>query len=356
MGAETFTNLIAGTDVQDAFVRGTEEAAHEHGHGGYTGSLAEKGEYTIITHTPLVEVEAYALASRLIDANDPRIDDKWGPAGAIPVVSDTRKVPVKGFEYVHDHDFREWDKVQPGLLEAITPLVRLRRGETIKSVQLSSYETPQRNYSGYGGLRPVRKSTYKNCQGTVTINKAPSIRKATVVIEIPGGLDYDQREKEIAKQVSVVTKVRAGERVIDWQAGQDTPGAARVTAVAPKGATETRFVAVTKDRFGHSGLDSRLGHGTWEDGFTSQAEARAWLTDVASNEKNWVDFGPLSHLGDEVTLEIESITRRADGQPLVAVTRRVGKRTVQVEVTIKLAGAGEQATPDAWLFFGWASS
>lgn len=359
MGGTTFEHYVSGVDVKDAFKRAHEEATYEHGHGGYSGTIAEKPDFVVITKTPLLDKEADALAQKLINDGDPRIDDKWGPAGAIPVISSTRKVAVKGFEYVHDHDHRDYSKVQPALLEAVTPLVKLKKGETIQSVSLSQYETPKSpNYRGYygGGGYGTRSSkvTYKNCSGTVTINKPPATRKAPIVVEIPGGLDYDQRNKEIAKQVESM-KLRAGEKVISWHAGEDTPGPARVTAVAPKGATATRYIVVAKNRFGKVGPVTGMGHGAWEDGFETQAEGRKWLTDVCKVEKNWVGMGPLAHLGDDATLEVESVTRRASGEPLVSVRREVGKRMVNVEVEVKLAGAGTQAQPDGWLFFGWAS-
>ena len=352
MGGTTFDHYAPGIDVKDAFSRAHEEASYEHGHGGYSGTIAEKGSYVVITHTPLLEREAHALASRLIDDDDPRVRDKWGPAGAIPIIKSTRQCVIKDFEYVHDDSFYEPGKVQPELLAAVEPKLRLKKGETIQSVHVTTYESPSTRTSYYGNRSS--KTTRRNCQATVVINKPPATRKAPIVVEIPGGLDYDQRRKEIQKQVDGM-KLRAGEKVISWVDGVDTPGKAKVTALAPKGATETRYIVVGKDRFGTTAPISGVGHGTWKDGFETQAEARKWLTGVANNEKNWIGNGPLRHLGDDVTLEVESVTRRVSGEPLVSVRREVGKRMVNVDVEVKLAGAGAQGQPDGWLFFGWAS-
>lgn len=83
MGAETFQQEASGLNVGDAFNNGVEAAAYDHGHAGYSGTLAEKTEFEEID-LPKGE-EVYAFSSKLIEENDIRIDDKWGPAGAIKI-------------------------------------------------------------------------------------------------------------------------------------------------------------------------------------------------------------------------------------------------------------------------------
>jgi hypothetical protein len=94
MGAMTFEQYADGADPQVAFGSAREDALYEHGHGGYSGTLAEKDDYVIITRRPMTEAEATALAGELMDRDDPRISDKWGPAGAIPVKAATRTIEV----------------------------------------------------------------------------------------------------------------------------------------------------------------------------------------------------------------------------------------------------------------------
>lgn len=84
MGAETFIHHSAYPDPDQAFKEAVNDAAYDHGHAGYTGTIAEKDSFTIITHAPLDFEAAEELADQLICAADPRINDKWGPAGAIP--------------------------------------------------------------------------------------------------------------------------------------------------------------------------------------------------------------------------------------------------------------------------------
>lgn len=81
MGATTFENVGKGKTAQDAFKALVEESRHMNGHGGYTGTIAEKRDFVTITCPQGTDPRVFA--SKLIDDGDPRIDDKWGPAGCI---------------------------------------------------------------------------------------------------------------------------------------------------------------------------------------------------------------------------------------------------------------------------------
>jgi hypothetical protein len=83
MGAETFFQTASGKTAADAFKAAREEALYDYGHSGYTGSIAEKNEFTLI---PLpAGKKPMDYAQELIDVDDERIDDKWGPAGCLHV-------------------------------------------------------------------------------------------------------------------------------------------------------------------------------------------------------------------------------------------------------------------------------
>jgi len=96
MGAETFMQSAKGKTVKEAFASAREEAQYRFGHDGYTGSIAEKNSFIEITipddfdpmghKAPMRRATEYA--DHLIGEDDPRIDDKWGPAGAIKVEDD----------------------------------------------------------------------------------------------------------------------------------------------------------------------------------------------------------------------------------------------------------------------------
>ena len=81
MGAVDFYQVSKGTSAKDAFRKAVEEAEYECGHGGYSGSIAEKGSFTMITVPE--NVKPWSYAEQLIFEGDPRVDDKWGPAGCI---------------------------------------------------------------------------------------------------------------------------------------------------------------------------------------------------------------------------------------------------------------------------------
>lgn len=85
MGASTFMNFSEQKTAMDAFKTLRDQAAWESGHGGYTGTIAEKSEFIMVG--PVVETveEAREVAKALIDSDDKRISDKWGPAGCIDV-------------------------------------------------------------------------------------------------------------------------------------------------------------------------------------------------------------------------------------------------------------------------------
>ncbi|MFI9228599.1 hypothetical protein [Streptomyces rimosus] len=88
MGSATFYTTASGPTLEAAFEQARQEAAFEYGRGGYTGTIAEKDEATLIDTALLTEDDAMKRASGLIDIGDPRVDDKWGPAGALPIRAD----------------------------------------------------------------------------------------------------------------------------------------------------------------------------------------------------------------------------------------------------------------------------
>lgn len=103
MGASDFMAEGRGKTATEAFRAAVDQAAYEYGHGGYSGSIAEKRNFVMIKDTPeqvaaryAKELEAYprilkqlqngdvrAVAEALIELFDKRIEDKWGPAGCI---------------------------------------------------------------------------------------------------------------------------------------------------------------------------------------------------------------------------------------------------------------------------------
>lgn len=84
MGAQTFSTTARGKTAAEAFVNAKAEALDLHGTGGYTGTIAEKNSLVMIPTTEGADFDTvYDFADDLLDNDDPRISDKWGPAGCI---------------------------------------------------------------------------------------------------------------------------------------------------------------------------------------------------------------------------------------------------------------------------------
>jgi hypothetical protein len=93
MGANTFFTTASGKNAKRAFIAATKEAAYDYGHRGYTGSIAEKESFVMISDEVFLSVDAAAdFADDLIDAGDERVDDKWGPAGCLKFKSNDGEI------------------------------------------------------------------------------------------------------------------------------------------------------------------------------------------------------------------------------------------------------------------------
>lgn len=84
MGANEFTTYGSGETAEEAFSVAVSNARYDYGHAGYTGTIAEKSEFVIIGKAPDHKA-AIETARRLLAADDPRITDKWGPAGCVSI-------------------------------------------------------------------------------------------------------------------------------------------------------------------------------------------------------------------------------------------------------------------------------
>jgi len=81
MGASMFDAFGRGMNAQEAFVDAVKQACYDFGTSGYTGSIAEKTSFVLI---PVPDgVAPGDHANDLLDSGDPKVDDKWGPAGCV---------------------------------------------------------------------------------------------------------------------------------------------------------------------------------------------------------------------------------------------------------------------------------
>lgn len=86
MGATDFYTRAKGATAKEAFQRAREDALHQEGHGGYTGSIAEKTEFVMIAVPEGKDPREFAQG--MVSLEDSRINDKWGPAGCVPLGGD----------------------------------------------------------------------------------------------------------------------------------------------------------------------------------------------------------------------------------------------------------------------------
>ena len=85
MGGDSFTTASWGKTAEEAFQSAVKQAEYDHGHAGYTGTIAEKDEFVMIQlpeHKDPID-----LADELI-RDDERVGDKWGPCGCIEIPKD----------------------------------------------------------------------------------------------------------------------------------------------------------------------------------------------------------------------------------------------------------------------------
>ena len=86
MGAADFFTTARGKTAQEAFGAALDEARHMFGRGGYTGTIAEKDGFKMVSVPP--GSSSVEHASELLGNEAHWVQDKWGPAGCIQTVFD----------------------------------------------------------------------------------------------------------------------------------------------------------------------------------------------------------------------------------------------------------------------------
>lgn len=136
-GANDFEDFIAHPDVHAAFKRAVQEARHESGHGGYTGTIAEKSNFEIRRREPMSFNAARDFANKDVEHND-----KWGPAFAVPVAESKPGKPVKMKTVVEARD--EGAAKNQGLEKIKAEYEAQHRGEsaTVKTLEAKMLKGP----------------------------------------------------------------------------------------------------------------------------------------------------------------------------------------------------------------------
>lgn len=109
MGADSFINMKIGQfkDANEAFSQAVKVNQHMHGHGGYTGTIAEKSDFKMVT-VPKGK-DPYDFVQECLDNDDHFCQDKWGPAGCVEVkgkyLTEERGEKYKGKRNFHVYYF-----------------------------------------------------------------------------------------------------------------------------------------------------------------------------------------------------------------------------------------------------------
>jgi hypothetical protein len=87
MGAESFETIAKGRTAKEAFDTAKAEARHWHGHGGYTGTIAEKPGFRSITPPRGVDLKDRVARRVWIDSlyseRNHWLNNKWGDCACI---------------------------------------------------------------------------------------------------------------------------------------------------------------------------------------------------------------------------------------------------------------------------------
>lgn len=83
MGAEQFVVIKRGIykDANEAFQEAVDDALYDSGHEGYTGTIAEKGDFKIIDIPGRKDVNVFI--EECFDDDEHFCQDKWGAAACI---------------------------------------------------------------------------------------------------------------------------------------------------------------------------------------------------------------------------------------------------------------------------------
>jgi hypothetical protein len=179
MGGVDFRTQAQGTSPEEAFRAAVERARHESGHGGYTGTIAEKHDGFVMKRPRPGETVAQ-LVERTLDDNE-----KWGPAFCVLV--------EEGFLEVEDsHE-------QPVTKERIKrhPHAGARQWETVYVLYQEEEVLPQDPLG-----KPAQVARLGPIEGQVlarVMAGLPAQKRKTAVATAPDMATAERRAREVAR-------------------------------------------------------------------------------------------------------------------------------------------------------------
>jgi hypothetical protein len=97
MGAQQFNATGSATSAVDAFLTLADQARHEHGWGGYTGTIGEKADFRM--EQPRDGETPLDCAKRCSEDPDHWSNDKWGPAACVDGGPDPKRPGLRIFHF-----------------------------------------------------------------------------------------------------------------------------------------------------------------------------------------------------------------------------------------------------------------
>lgn len=341
MGATSFHVIRHGSNLTEVYEQAKSEYTHEYGARYDSGTIAASCGTQLVQRSPLSLTAAQDLADQLMNSGPRKYTEPNSTAWAIPVVFEDREITVTEI----DGSSREWSE-PAAAVEAATKLLRQRKllakGEKVVSAYLTQRE--------YNDAYSPKTAPFTRGVAKVRVQKPgpPLERIVKVKLTYPGPVSWMNRDAWVPL-VDAKLKLSEGEeiasRCLPEFLGDALEQKVKVAASTSKTKPVTRYlVSAPQDS---SIWNLMGGHDTWETGFDSQAAARTWATTEAKKAAaKGKPAGPI---------EITSVTRRADGSPLVQIDTAVTHTVVEVTVTIIRRPAPTEQ-PDGFLFFGYAKT
>ena len=127
MGACTFETTAKGATARQAFSAAVAAAQYERGHGGYTGTIAEKSDFVILTPPKGIDADRYVdwllrhddmeIVKREVAEAEAKLSESYQASGFGPdaryFVYDKQPVPAEYLAQVHCDRSRVTDKWGP---------------------------------------------------------------------------------------------------------------------------------------------------------------------------------------------------------------------------------------------------
>jgi hypothetical protein len=220
MGAFDFHTRAQGATPEEAFNAAVDQARHEHGHGGYTGTIAEKAGDGFVMKRPRPGETVEQLVERTLDDNE-----KWGPAFCVLL--------EEGFRDVGER------QEQPVVRERLQrhPHAGTRRWETVYVLYQDEEVLPLPSHP----LGPPRELERSGEIGGSALTRAletvPARTIKTAVATAPDMATAERRARELARRTRKPVTVELEKRLVG-----SSPVVRTVTPEVPAPKVTTRRV------------------------------------------------------------------------------------------------------------------